>query len=149
MAMKKINTLLAILLLIPACTSRIDNRGYEHEGVDYSKIQIGVHTTDQVLEILGSPSSVSAFPPPTWYYISKVTSTRAFLTPQVLEQRAVAIKFNESGIVESITETHGEDVREIKPIKRETPASGYESNMLRDMFSNFGKLTTKKPQQQQ
>ncbi len=144
MAMKKINLLLPSVIILSACTSQIDNRGYEHEGIDYSRIQPGVHTTEQVQELLGSPSSVSAFPPPTWYYVSKVTTTKAFFTPQVLEQRIVAIKFNQEGIVESVTETKGENAREIKPVGRETPTAGYETSALRDVFGNFGRLSSKK-----
>lgn len=143
--MKKSIYLLASLTMLSACTFQIDNRGYEHEGMDYSKIQVGVHTTEQVQELLGSPSSVSAFPPPTWYYVSKTTATKAFLAPNILEQRVVTIRFNQDGVVESVSESQGENAREVKPVGRETPTSGYETSALRDVFGNFGKLSTKKP----
>jgi hypothetical protein len=40
-------------------------------------------------------------------------------------------------------ERKGEHAREITPIKRETPSSGHQSGLLREVFSNFGKISTK------
>jgi outer membrane protein assembly factor BamE (lipoprotein component of BamABCDE complex) len=146
MAMKKFS-LIASFTVLSGCVAQIDNRGYELEGVDFTKVQPGVHTSEQVQQLLGTPSSTSAFRPETWYYISKVTSTKAFFTPQVLDEKIVAIKFNDAGIVETVTESKGEDRQEIKPVKRETKTAGHETGVLREIFSNFGKISAKKPKQ--
>lgn len=138
---------IASFAILSGCVAQIDNRGYELEGVDFTKIQPGIHTSEQVQQLLGTPSSISAFHPVTWYYISKVTSTKAFFTPQVLEEKVIAIKFNDAGIVETITESKGEDRQEIKPVKRETKTAGHETGVLREIFSNFGKISAKKPTQ--
>ena len=126
-----------------ACSPIIDNRGFETDNVDFTQIQAGVQNTDQVLAVLGSPSTVSPFPPQTWYYVSKVTETKSFLKPKTLEQQIIAITFDENGIVKSITESKGENTKDIKIVKRETATAGYKSGVLREVFSNFGKIASK------
>lgn len=128
---------------LSGCAPTIDNRGYETENVDFSKIQVGVHTTDQVHALLGSPSTVSPFPPQTWYYISKVTSTTSFMKPVDLEQKTLAIIFDNNGIVKSIEASDGENIRKITPVKRETQTAGYQTGVLREIFSNFGRISAK------
>lgn len=136
---------LTVSSLIVGCASTVDNRGYEDEGVDFSQIKPGVHTQAQVLEKLGSPSTTATFKTTTWYYASKVTSSSAFFTPKVMTQRVMAISFTPNGLVEKVEEVKSTDFKDIVPSKNKTETIGHESGVLKEVFSNFGRMSTKKP----
>ncbi len=137
--------LLTHFVILSGCAPEVDNRGYETELRDFKKIIPGTSTKQSVEGEFGSPSTISTFKPETWYYVSKMTTTTAFLKPKVIDQKTYAIVFDTSGRVTHILERTGEDTREINPVKRETPTAGYESGLMREVFSNFGKLSTKGP----
>lgn len=124
------------------CSPTIDNRGYEIETKDFKTIVPGVSTKEFVEEHFGSPSTVSTYPPEVWYYVSKTTAARSFLPAKVLDQKSYAIEFNEAGVVTKLLERNGDDVHEINPVKRTTRTVGQEQGLLREVFSNFGKIAT-------
>ena len=130
-------------VLLASCSPTVDNRGYEVESRDFTKIIPGQTTKQAVEETFGSPSTISAFKPETWFYLSKQTETKAFLTPTTIELLTYEVSFNDAGIVSKIIEHKGDHAREIKPVGRETPSAGHQTGLLREVFSNFGKLSTK------
>lgn len=127
------------------CSPTIDNRGFNAENIQFNQIQPGMQTKQQVQELLGSPSTISSFDSNTWYYVSKRTSTTSFFTPDVLDQQVTVINFDPSGIVSDIKTYKGEEAKQIKPIDRKTETTGYQTGVFREVFSNFGRISTKKP----
>ena len=147
--MKKYVTLILTTLIISACNPFIDNHGFNHETLDISKIAIGTDTKDSVMEKFGSPSTTALYPShpgdtdTKWFYITKRTSTKAFFKPETLHQQTVAICFNNKNIVTDILKIDGETVVSMNPDK--TASTGYESNVMRDIFGNFGRYSAKSP----
>lgn len=134
---------LSIALLLGGCSPTVDNRGYEIDSRDFTIITPGKTTKQAVEEAFGSPSTISAFKPETWFYVSKQTETMAFLTPKTTDLVAYEISFNDTDIVSKIIERKGETAREIKPVNRSTPSAGHQTGLLREVFSNFGKISSK------
>jgi outer membrane protein assembly factor BamE (lipoprotein component of BamABCDE complex) len=128
------------------CTPTIDNRGYEKDNIDFSSIKVGVHNQDHVMRLLGSPSTTSTFDPPVWYYATKVTATTSFFMPKVLDQNVTAIVFDKQGIVREVKTVDSSDFKDITPNKKATETTGLQSGMMREIFSNFGKISAKRPQ---
>ena len=60
--------------------ARQGRRGHPHHGADP----------------LGSPTQVSTFDTNTWFYISQIKTTTAFLRPRVVRRDVVAIAFDAS-----------------------------------------------------
>lgn len=133
---------IGLTYFLSGCTPTIDNHGYERNAIDFSKITPGLSQED-VLQKLGSPSTVSSFEAPIWYYATKVTETKAFFHPKVIEQRVIAIQFDEKGGVKSVKEVKDADYKDIIPNKAVTPTSGYESGVFKEIFSNFGRISNK------
>lgn len=140
MVLKEYLLLLGVLFLV-GCTAQIDTRGFETDHVAFSKIKTG-DTPEHVSKLVGSPSTTSAFPPTVWYYVSKVTHKKAFLSPEVLEQIIVAVEFDSNARVTHVREIQGEEIQGITHSRDITPTAGYESGLLREVFSNFGKIAT-------
>lgn len=137
--------LCTIASITTGCSPTIDTRGFNAENVQFNQIKSGIYSKQQVQELLGSPSTIPSFDSNTWYYVSKKTATTSFFTPTVLDQQITVITFNPSGIVSDIKTYKGEEAKNIKPVDRQTETTGYESGVLREVFSNFGRMSTKKP----
>ena len=147
--MKKIISLSLLSGLLIGCEPFIENHGYNQETLDAGKIQINVDTKETIQEKMGTPSSTSIFPirkgnvETEWFYITKRTSSKAFFTPDTLNQQTLVIGFNEKGIAVDVQMHDGEKRIPLNP--RKTESTAYESNVMRDIFGNFGKYTNKTP----
>ncbi len=129
-------------LALSACSPRIDQRGYVPDPDDVSRIKPGVQGRDEVREILGTPSSISAFSDERWYYVSRKTSTTAFFTPEVLDQKVLEIDFDKSGLVQDVHNYTLKDAEEIDPVTRKTPAPGRELSLMEQLIGNIGKFNS-------
>lgn len=138
-------SLLLIAFVASGCSPTVETRGFNVDNVQFNQIKPGIQSKNQVLQILGSPSTIPSFDQNTWYYISKKTATTSFFTPEVLDQQVTVINFDNNGIVRDIKTYKGEDAKHIKPIERKTETTGYESGVFREVFSNFGRMSSKKP----
>lgn len=127
------------------CSPTVETRGFNAENVQFSQIKPGIHSKQQVQDILGSPSTISSFGQDAWYYVSKKTAATSFFTPTVLDQQVTVITFDRRGVVSDIKTYKGEEAKNIKPVERKTGTTGYESGIFREVFSNFGRMSTKKP----
>ncbi len=149
--MKNILSLIVIQFALLGCSPFIENRGFNHETLDISLIKVGVDTKDSVMEKFGSPSSTSLYPSrpgrkdSKWFFITKQTSTSAFFKPDTLKQQTVVVAFDEKDVVTEVDKIEGETVVAIN--KGKTENTGYESNVMRDIFGNFGKYSAKTPGQ--
>ena len=134
--MPKYTFLIAALMGLNACTHSIDNRGYDFEIADTTKVHVG-QSKDDVLKILGSPSTLYTFKDNAWYYVAKKTATKSFFTPETIDQKVVVIHFNHD-IVSSIETLDKASAVKVEPSKNKTETAGYESGILREVFGNFG-----------
>ena len=73
------------------CQGRIDVRGNLPDPDLLQDVEIGHITKNEVVELLGSPSSISPFSGDTWYYISERTKTAAFFEPEILKRKVIVI----------------------------------------------------------
>ena len=132
---------LVIGLLGVACTPIENVRGYFIDDVLIAEIKHGVDDKGSVLNILGSPSNVSTFGTDAWYYISRKTENLAFFEKKILDQRVLAIKFDNSGIVSEIQRYELDDARAVAINERITPTHGKQLSLLQQMFGNLGRFS--------
>lgn len=134
---------LAALIGLGACAPRVDTRGNALHPEALAEIKPGEDTRNAVLDKLGSPSSQSTFGGETWYYISEVTETTAFLAPEIKDRQVVVVKFDEAGVVstvETLDETQAETV-ELAP--GETPTAGNSLTFFEQLIHNVGRFNAK------
>lgn len=93
---------------------------------------------EQVLAVLGTPTTTSTVGGSAWYYISQRTSqTLAFSQPKVTDQRIYAVYFDKNKKVERIANYGLEDGKIIDFITRTTPTSGGEQSFLQSAMKNL------------
>lgn len=94
---------------------------------------------EQVLQIMGTPSTVSTVGNKSWYYISQVKSrTLHFMGDTVTDQRVTAIYFNNGLRVERVALYGMQDGKVFDFISRKTEAGGQEANFVSQLFRGLG-----------
>jgi outer membrane protein assembly factor BamE (lipoprotein component of BamABCDE complex) len=125
---------------LAGCAPDVQQRGQLPTKDQIAQIQPGRTTKDQVVKILGSPSSVGVFDPNAWYYISKRTSQTAFFLPATTDQQVYIVDFNKDGMVSAVAHKGLQDAENITPAPGATPAPGRELTFLEQVIGNFGRF---------
>ena len=94
-----------------------------------NQVQVG-SSREQVELVLGSPSTTSSLHGDAYYYISQKTATTAFMRPDIVEQRVVAIYFDEDGYVKDLGNYTLEDGKVVDIVTRETRTGGADYGFL-------------------
>jgi len=136
---------LALALLggsLTACGYAVEQRGNAPPDTLVAQIQPGTTDKQTVTQLLGSPSSVAAFDDSTWYYISQKSQAIAFFKPETLDQKVLAISFDQKGVVRDVKKVGMEARNELQPVERTTPAPGKELTFFEQLIGNFGRFNS-------
>lgn len=91
---------------------------------------------DQVLLALGTPTTTETFDNEVFYYISQTRERRAqFLKPRLVDQRVLAVYFNQESTVDRIADYGLQDGRVFDFITRTTPTGGRDQTFLAQVLS--------------
>ena len=131
---------LSIAGLMAGCIAEVDQRGHLPTPDKMAEIQPGSTTKEDVVKILGTPSSTGVFDDKSWYYISKRTSQIAFLSPETLDQQVYVIDFDDKGVVKDVEHKGLDDGRSITPAPGATPSPGRELTFLEQIIGNVGRF---------
>lgn len=146
MKIRQIAATLTVALLTAACGQIVDQRGHQPVPGTIEKLEVGAQGRDDVLRLMGSPSTIATFGDEVWYYISTRNESTAFLPQRVIEQRVVAISFGGDGRVREIKQYDLKDGREVEMVARKTPTSGKELTIVEQILGNVGKFSAPKKQ---
>jgi outer membrane protein assembly factor BamE (lipoprotein component of BamABCDE complex) len=133
---------LAAALLLAGCTISVDQRGNLPDPDKLAEILPGTTTKEQVVKVLGTPSSASTFNDDTWYYISRKTKQVAFFSPTLLDQQVYIVDFDNRGVVKNVDHRTLADGETITPAPGATPAPGRELTFLEQLIGNMGKFNS-------
>jgi len=111
-------------------------RGYVMPPGALEQIPIGA-TQEQVLIVLGTPSTIATVNGEVFYYISQRTEQTAFLPNRVTDQRVVAVYFDHNRRVERLADYGLQDGKIFDFISRSTPTGGRDLSYLSYMFKIF------------
>jgi outer membrane protein assembly factor BamE (lipoprotein component of BamABCDE complex) len=140
MDIRKIAIALGAGLWLAGCSATIQQEGNVPDPDQVVQINPGVDDKNRVTQVLGSPSSVSAFQDRTWYYISRRTEQLAFLDPQVVEQEVLAISFDAQNIVQDMKVYGLENGRMVQMVDRVTPTHGNDLTIIQQVLGNLGRF---------
>jgi outer membrane protein assembly factor BamE (lipoprotein component of BamABCDE complex) len=115
-------------------------RGHAVDDEALAQITPGVSSRADVETLIGSPSQTGTFDNSIWYYMSSVTRQRPGRTLSVEDQRVVAIRFTQAGMVEDIRRIGPEEGRDVQAVSRITPSPGNDRTVLQQLFGNIGRL---------
>ena len=124
--------LLALVLatLLSGCIfTETFHRGYVVPDGALEQIPLGA-SQEQVLIVLGTPSTVATLSGEVFYYISQRTERTAFLPMREVDRRVIAVYFDKSRRVQRLADYGLKDGLAFDFISRTTPTSGTELNYL-------------------
>lgn len=124
-------------LLVGGCFTQSYQRGYILPAGALEQIPLGA-TQEQVLIVLGTPSTVATVSGEVFYYISQRTEQTAFLPNKVVDQRVVAVYFDKNRRVARLANYGLQDGKIFDYISRRTPTAGQELSYLTYLFRIFG-----------
>jgi outer membrane protein assembly factor BamE (lipoprotein component of BamABCDE complex) len=136
-AAARIAVMLALGVLLGGCFSETYHRGYILPDGALEQIPIG-STQEQVLIVLGTPSTVATLSGEAFYYISQRAEKKVgFMPQQVVDQRVVAVYFDRSRRVERLADYRLQDGRVFDFVSRTTPTGGKDYAYINAMFKVF------------
>ena len=127
-------------LAISACDPVTDVRGHVPTPGTMEKLEVGTQSRDDVLRLLGSPSTVASFDNNVWYYISQRQEQVAFFEPKMSEQKVTAIYFGDNDRIREIKVFGPDDGKDPGMVDRKTPTAGKELTILEQIFGNVGRF---------
>ncbi|WP_412772967.1 outer membrane protein assembly factor BamE [Nitrobacter sp.] len=134
---QRLRATLAATLLCAAmagCTGEQFQKGYILPPGALEQIQIGA-SQDQVLIVMGTPSTVATLNGQVFYYISQRAERKvAFMPQKVTDQRVIAIYFDKNRQVIRLANYGMKDGKIFDFISRTTPTSGQEISYLQPLF---------------
>jgi outer membrane protein assembly factor BamE (lipoprotein component of BamABCDE complex) len=109
-------------------------KGYILPAGALEQIPIGA-SQDQVLIVMGTPSTVATLNGEVFYYISqRAERPVAFMNQKVVDQRVIAIYFDKNRQVKRLANYGMQDGRIFDFVSRTTPTSGQEMSYLAPLF---------------
>ena len=112
-------------------------RGYVVDQHALDQVKVGA-SAEQVLVVLGTPSTTSTIGGSAWYYVSQqVDRPMAFSAPAVTDQRVLAVYFTPQKKVERVANYGLQDGKVFDFISRTTPTGGSEQGFVKNLFRSF------------
>src|SRR5215213_8622322 len=126
---------LALGLPLAGCFSETYQKGYLIPEGALEQIPIGA-SQEQVLIVLGTPSTVATVSGEVFYYISqKSERSVAFMPRDVTDQRIIAVYFDRNRRVDRLANYGMRDGKVFDYVSRTTPTGGTETAYINYIFS--------------
>jgi outer membrane protein assembly factor BamE (lipoprotein component of BamABCDE complex) len=138
--LRRMAAIFALSLAAAGCLSSTYQRGYVFDQAQLDQVPVGA-SQEQVLLVLGTPSTIATVSGEVFYYISQRTEQKAaFLNPQVVDQRVLAVYFTGDRRVERIANYGIQDGKIFDFISRTTPTGGEDLSFLKQIFGNLFRI---------
>jgi outer membrane protein assembly factor BamE (lipoprotein component of BamABCDE complex) len=128
----------ASALALAACSTRETfQRGYVLPEGALEQIPLGA-SQEQVLLVLGTPSTVATVSGEAFYYISqRADRPIMFMQTAVTDQRVIAVYFDRDRKVQRLAEYGMKDGKVFDFVSRTTPTSGNDLNVITTIIHNL------------
>jgi len=119
-------------VFVGGCT-QVYHHGYMVPEGALEQLPLG-SSQEQVLIVLGTPSTVATISGEVFYYISQRSEQTSFLPQKEIDRRVIAVYFDKSRRVQRLADYGLRDGKIFDFISRTTPSGGAEQNYLGLMF---------------
>lgn len=133
--MKKI--CLGLSLLLTACAGTTEIHGSLVKPADIDRLRVGVDNKQQVMRLLGTPSTTSILDEEKWYYITDVKQRKPLEKPKLKERQVVGLVFNEDGILDRVFEKDELSSKQFSPANETTKTQGKKLGVTEQIYLNL------------
>ncbi|ODN71337.1 outer membrane protein assembly factor BamE [Methylobrevis pamukkalensis] len=120
---------LVLSMSLAACGSPPRQHGFVMPENALEQVPVG-SSEEQVLLVLGTPSTTSTLSGKTYYYITQVIDESPLMGRSITDQRVLAVYFDESGAVREIAQYGLQDGKVFDFISRRTRTSGQDLTLV-------------------
>ena len=100
----------------------------------------GTSTKADVSAVIGSPTARDTFDDNTWLYITEVTQQRIGRVLGEIDQGVVVVKFDDKGVLKSVSKLTREDGLPVTMVARTTASPGTEASFMQQLLGNIGRF---------
>ena len=134
--------LLLILFFITACSSNkvSKNHGFISLENKLEDIVINKSNKNDIIEIIGNPSTISKFDSNKWFYIERQQKNQTLFKlgiKKLSKNNILIIEFNKRGLVQNKKLVKLDDMNKLKYVKKVTTKDFEQNNTLYNIFSSF------------
>jgi outer membrane protein assembly factor BamE (lipoprotein component of BamABCDE complex) len=119
-----------LAIFLAGCAPEVEHRGYMPKPGAFDQISAGMSKME-VEGIMGTPSTTASvqYKGDSYYYISQITTSKAFLTSET-DRTVIAIRFTDEGKVKSYAQYGLQDGRVIDVNTNQTPVYGEDTSII-------------------
>tara|TARA_B100000579_G_scaffold388729_1_gene362060 strand:- start:1468 stop:1932 length:465 start_codon:yes stop_codon:yes gene_type:complete len=130
------------LLLITNCSSNkvSNNHGFSSLDSKFEKITVNKTNKNDILNIIGPPSSISDFDKNKWFYIQRMKQNQSLLKlgiKKIKKNNILIIEFDNRGILVKKNILDLENMNDIKYVKDITEKEFKQNDILFKVFSSL------------
>jgi outer membrane protein assembly factor BamE (lipoprotein component of BamABCDE complex) len=119
----------------------IQARGNRVDADQLAQLVPGTSTRNDVMALIGSPTTRATFDDNTWLYISEMTKPVIASTNSVRDQQVVTVSFDRQGVLRKVERKGPEDAVPVDIASRTTPTPGNDTNFLQQLLGNVGRFS--------
>ncbi len=134
------SALVVCAIVIAGCAETVNTRGQIILPSRLAQVQPGVSTKQDVLQLLGSPSTQGTMNENRWYYISSSVGTTSFNPHDLKSRQIVIIDFDANDVVATLNQKGKEDGKQLEPEKEATETHGQALGIVDQFIGNLGGL---------
>ncbi len=116
-------------------------RGNQVDADQVAQLVPGTSTRNDVLALMGTPTTRATFDSNTWIYVGELTKPVIGATNTVADQQVVALTFDQAGVLRDVTRRTKEDALPVDVVSRTTPTPGNEISFLQQLLGNVGRFS--------
>lgn len=132
---------LGSLLALPGCALFSDAPHYRGIAVtqhELDELTPGTSTQADAQALLGPPTFQEQFQPNNWDYVSQITKIRIAETEGVKHQHVVVLSFNNSGILQKISQKDLKNGVQVAMDPSQTPVPGGKASIIQQIIGGVG-----------
>ena len=141
MSFIRIFLLISFIIIINCSGNKVSNyHGSKLLDAKYKKLQVNVTNRNDIIKIIGPPSSISDFNKNKWFYFERLKTNQSLFklgTQKFEKNNIIVVELNEQGILKSKKLLDLNDMNDIKYIKTLTTKEFKNDNMLYSVFSSL------------
>ena len=134
--------ILLLLVFTYNCTgNKVSNyHGSKSLENKFDKIEVGITNKNDLINIIGPPSSISDFDKNKWFYIERLKTNQSLVklgTQRIKKNNILVVQLSSSGILKNKKLLNLEDMNDLKYLKKTTTKDFKNDDMFYGIFSSL------------
>ncbi len=130
-----------IIFIVNCSGNKVSNyHGIKRLESKFEKIEVNVSNKNDIISIIGPPSTISDFNKNKWYYIERLKTNQSLIklgTQKIKKNNILVVELNEFGILKSKKLLNLNDMNDIKYLKSTTQKEFKNNSVIYSVFSSL------------